>query len=325
MDQLDHNVTLVEELYWEIKEDITYDKKSESFVDYLKREKIKFDYPQSRRHKIFSLIISLILGLIGLSSLMFSIDVISSVLFGTFESPEAFGSVPSTIAAGLEISTGFATFLGISFSIITILYRSFYSKPNWSSYHDQMLAFFQRLEEIGVIESYITFDELNGKKRFQLKKISTDIDIEWIYPLIFDDFPPLMFELLLLSFLLPFFVSTTISLFFAILDMSWFLILFLISLILFILFGFSQSGLSIYRSWTKYSSILSFMIYKQQEIIHSLILNKSDEITIIRHQNNLNRLVSMSSYPIPQLIRISAIIPLFGSLLGYVIAITAIT
>ena len=324
MEQLEQNVTLEEELYWEIKEDLTYDK-SESFADYLQKEKMKFDHPRPMSQKTFSLIISIILGFTGLSSLIFSIDVISSVFFGTFESPEAFSSVPSVVSAGLEISIGFATVLGISSSIITILYRAFFSKPNWSSFHDQMLSLFKRLEHVGLIESFITFDEMNGKKRFQLKKISTDIDIEWIYPFIFDDFPPLLFELLLLSFLLPFFVSTTISLFFAIIDWAWFLVLFLSSLLLLILFGFTQSGLSIYRSWRKYNTILNCLIYKQQEIIHSLILNKSDEITIIRHQNNLNRLISMSSYPIPQLIRISAIIPLFGSLFGYVIAIAAIT
>ena len=325
MDQLEQNMILEEELYWEIKKDIPYNKKSESFVDYLQKEKEKFDHPQSWRQKTIPLIISIILGFVGLSSLIFSIEVISSVFSGTFESPEAIGSVPFEVSVGLEISIGFATVLGISFSVITILYRSFLCKPNWSSYHDQTLSLFKRLENVGSIESFIVFDEMNRKKRFQLKKISTDIDLEWIYPFIFDEFPPLLFELLLLSFLLPFFVATTISLFFAILDMSWLLILFLSSLLLLILIGFQQSGLSIYRSWKKYSSILSSMIYKQQEIIHSLILNKSDEITIIRHQNNLNRLISMSSYPVPQLIRISAIIPLFGSLLGYVIAIAAIT
>ncbi|UCG00950.1 MAG: hypothetical protein JSW11_15200 [Candidatus Heimdallarchaeota archaeon] len=324
MDQLKQNMILEEELYWEIKEDIPHEK-SESFVDYLQKEKEKFDRPQSWRQKIFPLIISIILSLTGLSSLAFSIDVISSVFLGTFESPEAFSNVPFEVSAGLEISIGFATSLGISFSVITILYRSFLCRPNWSSYHDQMLSLFKRLENVGSIENFITFDEVNRKKRFQLKKISTDIDLEWIYPFIFDDFPPLLFEFLLLSFLLPFFVSTIISLFFAILDMSWFLILFLSSLLLLILIGFQQSGLSIFRSWKKYHNILNSVIYKQQEIIHSLILNKSDEITIIRHQNNFNRLISMSSYPIPQLIRVSAIIPLFGSLLGYVIAIAAIT
>ncbi|MFX0123852.1 MAG: hypothetical protein ACFFAE_09460 [Candidatus Hodarchaeota archaeon] len=325
MDQLKQNIILEEDIYWEKKKDIPYDKKSETFVDYLQKEKEKFDHPRSGRQKIFPLIISIILGLTGLSSLIFSIDVISSVLVGTFENPEAFGNVPFEVSAGLEISIGFATFLGISFSIITILYRSFFSKPNWSSYHDQMLSLFERLENVGSIDNFVVFNEMNGKKRFQLKKISTDIDLEWIYPFIFDDFPPLLFELLLLSFLLPFFVSTIISLFFAILDMTWFLILFLSSLLLLILIGFEQSGLSIYRSWKKYSSIHYSMIYKQQEIIHSLILHKSDEMTIIRHQNNLNRLVSMSSFPIPQLIRISAVIPLFGSIFGYLIAIATIT
>ncbi len=324
MDQLKQNMILKEELSWKIKKDITYDK--ESFVDYLRKEKEIFDHPRSGRQKIIALIISIILGFLGLSSLLFSIEVISEVVFfKTFTTPEEFGSVPREVSAGLMISVGFATFLGIIFSIITILYSIFLITPNWSGYHDKMLFLFKRLENIGLIDNFIGFNETNGKGKFQLKKIPIDIDLEWIYPFIFDAFPPLLFELLLLSFLLPFLVTTTISSFFAFLNVEWVTLLFLGSLLVLILIGFEQSGLAIYRSWKKYSRVLGSMIYRQQEIIHSLILNKSDEMTIIRHQNNLTRLVSMSSFPIPQLIRVSAVIPLFGSLLGYVIAITAIT
>ena len=324
MDQLEQSVLLEEEIYWEIKKEITYNKKSENFVDYLHKEKEVFDHPQPRHEKILSLIISIILGFVGLSSLIFSIEAIITAIFERPENPETFLNLPLEVATGLEISTGIATFLGICFSIITILYRAFYSTPNWSTYHDQMLALFKRLENFGLLNNFIFLTEVNGKIKFQLKKISADIDLDWIYPFIFNDFPPLMFELLLLAFLLPFFVSTTIGLYFAILDMIWVFMLFLGALFILILLGFEQSGLSIYRSWKKYSSILGTVKNKQQEIIHSLVLNKSDEMTIIRHQNNLNRLITMSSFPIPQIIRISAIIPLFGSLLGYLIAIAAI-
>lgn len=96
-------------------------------------------------------------------------------------------------------------------------------------------------------------------------------------------------------------------------------------LLLLIFIKYIQSGQAIYRSWKKYNLILSSMISKQQEVIHSLILDKSDELTIIRHQNNLTRLVSMQQFPLPQAISISAIIPLLGSLMGYLIAFAAIT
>ncbi|MFW9902712.1 MAG: hypothetical protein ACFFFH_00150 [Candidatus Thorarchaeota archaeon] len=325
MGQLEQTVSLEEEIYWEIKKEITYNKQSENFVDYLQKEKERFDRARPTYQKILALIISIILGFLGLSSLIFSVEVTITTIFESPESPETFLNLPIEIATGLEISTGLATFLGVIFSIITILYRAFYSTPNWSNYHDQMLALFKRLENFELVNHFIVFTEMNGKTKFQLKKISTDIDLEWIYPFVFDDFPPLMFELLLLAFLLPFFVSTSISLYFAILDMIWVLILFLGALLILILFGFEQSGLSIYRSWKKYNSILRSVISKQKEIIHYLILNKSDEMTIIRHQNNLNRLVTMSSFPIPQIIRVSAVIPLVGSLLGYLIAIAAIS
>ncbi|MFX0208957.1 MAG: hypothetical protein ACFFDT_23435 [Candidatus Hodarchaeota archaeon] len=203
-------------------------------------------------------------------------------------------------------------------------YKSFFSQPNWSSYHELMMSLFKRLENADLLNEYIAYKEVNGRKRFQLTKISIDFDIEWIYPFIFSEFPPLLFEFLLLSFLLPFLVTASISSFFALIQLDLFTVLLNSFLLVLIFFGFSQSGLAIYRSWKKYNLILSSMISNQQEVIHLLILKKSDEMTIIRHQNNLTRLVSTHSYPIPQIVRISAIIPLLGSLAGYLIALAAI-
>jgi len=324
MNQLEKNIILEEELIWKIKKGIPYDKKSENFIDYLQKEKERFDQPRSIYQKILALLISLILGFIGLGSAIFAIGHITDIFLGNYVSPEALQNIPSEISAGLLIAIGIAAFLGIIFSIVAILYKSFFSQSNWSSYHEQMMSLFKRLESVDLLDEYIDYNEVNGRKRFQLSKISIDFELEWIYPFIFDEFPPLLFEFLLLSFLLPFLVTSTISSFFALLQLDLFTILLNSFLVVMIFFGFSQSGLAIYRSWKKYNLILSSMISNQQEVIHLLILKKSDEMTIIRHQNNLTRLVSMHSYPIPQIIRISAIIPLLGSLAGYLIAIAAI-
>ncbi|UCE12784.1 MAG: hypothetical protein JSV04_11390 [Candidatus Heimdallarchaeota archaeon] len=324
MAQSNKNVILDEDLFWEIKKEISHDKGSRSFVTYLEEEKRKFNRPPSRPRKVFALTISLILGLFGISSAAFSLGLIIDVILGTYVNPETFPGVPSELTAGLFIAVGIAAFLGIIFSIVTILLK-FFNQSNWSSYHDQMLSLFTRLESAGQLDNYIVFDDSRRKNGFKLKQISVDFDIEWVFPFIFDEFPPLLFELLLLSFLLPFFVTTTISIFFAILEIEWISILILGFLLLLIFFGFTQSGVAIYKSWRKYNLINSLMISKQQEVIHSLILENSDNLTIIRHQNNLTRLVSMSEFPLPQVMRVSAIIPLLGSLVGYLIAFLLVT
>lgn len=324
MNQLEKKIILEEKLIWKIKKDIPYDKKSENFVDYLHKEKERFDRPRFKHQKILALLISLILGFLGLGSALFAIDQITDIFLGNYVNPEALQNIPSEISAGLLIAVGIAAFLGIVFSIVAILYKSFISQSNWSSYHKQMMSLFKRLENADLLDEYITYKEDNGRKRFHLIKISIDFDIKWIYPFIFGEFPPLLFEFLLLSFLLPFLVTSSISSFFALMQLDLFTVLLNSFLLMMIFFGISQSGLAIYRSWQKYNLILSSMISNQQEVIHLLILRKSDEMTIIRHQNNLTRLVSMHSYPIPQIVRISAIIPLLGSLTGYLIAIATI-
>lgn len=324
MDLRETNVKVTEGLFWEIKQGIEYDEKSETFLDYLLKEKEKFDHPRPRNQKLLAVFTSLLLGFFCLITVLFFIDLVSVVLLGTFVNPEELRILPPEISAGLLISTAVATILGISFTIITIIYKVFLSKSKWSSYHDQMISLFRRLESAGLLEFYITLNKTNGKKRFQLQNISIDFNLEWIFPFIFDDFPPLLFELLLLSFLLPFFVVTSISLFFSLLDFEFFYFLFMIMLLLSIFLGFEQSGIAIYKSWKKYSVLSGSLISKQQEVIHSLVLEEKDELTIIRHQNNLKRLISIQSFPLPQLIRFSAVIPLLGSLVGYLIALTAV-
>jgi hypothetical protein len=325
MDHSEADVLLKEGIFWEIKKDILFDKKSETFVDYLQKEKEKFDQPRSRYQKILALIGSLILGVTGIGSALFAIEVIIDVLAGEFVNPDVFKELPSEISTGLIFATSIGAFLGCILTTVTLLNRAFSTKSNWSNYHDLTLSLFRRLENADLLDNYVVFDKTNGKKRFQLKGMSFDFEINWVFPFIFDDFPPLLFELLLISFLLPFFVTTSISLFIAILsaDVVYFLVMTL--LILLIFFGFGQTGLAISRSWRRYSTILNALILKQQEVIHSLILECRDDMTIIRHQNNLTRLISTHSFPIPQLIRISAIIPLLGSLIGYLVALAAVT
>ena len=325
MDHLKEDVLLEDGFFWKIKKDIPFEEKSDNFVDYLKKEKGRFDRPRSWYQKILALIGSLILGFTGIGAVLFAIEVIIDVFAGEFVNPDVFEGLPSEISAGLIFATSIGTFLGCFLTTVTFLNRAFSTKSNWSNYHDLTLSLFKRLENVDLLDNYVVLDRTNGKKRFQLKRMSFDFEIDWVFPFIFADFPPLLFELLLISFLLPFFVTTTISLFIAILSSDFVYFLFMALLVLLILFGFGETGLAISRSWRKYRTILNALILKQQEVIHSLILEGKDEMTIIRHQNNLTRLISTHSFPIPQLIRISAIIPLLGSIIGYLVALAAVT
>ena len=63
------------------------------------------------------------------------------------------------------------------------------------------------------------------------------------------------------------------------------------------------------------------MIDKQKAIIHGLILDEEDNLFILRNEHNLTRLESMKQFPLPTLIRFSALIPLFGFFLGYLVGI----
>jgi hypothetical protein len=66
------------------------------------------------------------------------------------------------------------------------------------------------------------------------------------------------------------------------------------------------------------------MINQQQELIHSLILEQADNLVILRNQNNLATLKTMSIFPVPGLIQFSAIVPLLGSFIGYLIGLTIV-
>ncbi|MFX0015510.1 MAG: hypothetical protein ACFE98_13040, partial [Candidatus Hermodarchaeota archaeon] len=120
MDLRETNVKVTEGIFWEIKQGIEYDEKSETFLDYLLKEKEKFDHPRPRNQKLLAVFTSLLLGLFCLSTVLFFIDLVSVVLLGTFVNPEELSILPPEISAGLLISTAVATILGISFTIITI-------------------------------------------------------------------------------------------------------------------------------------------------------------------------------------------------------------
>ena len=91
-----------------------------------------------------------------------------------------------------------------------------------------------------------------------------------------------------------------------------------------IIYGFYTSIRGISRSWSKYTWIRNLMIDRQQEIIHKLILQQADNLEILMNEQNLTRLEKMHPFPLPAIIRLSAILPLLGSFFGYLIGLILI-
>jgi hypothetical protein len=204
-----------------------------------------------------------------------------------------------------------------------LTFKYFFTKINWSRFHDQTLLLSERLINTGLLNEYIQFStNEDGNNEFKLKKISVDFQIEWIFPFIFQDFPPLLTEIMLLSFIFPFAIATLASLIIALSTFD-----FLVSGIMLILFsliilGVISNSTTIYKSWSNYSQIRNAMIDKQQSLLHYLTLQGESDLTILRNENNLARLEKMHPFPLPSIFRITTFIPLVGSLLGYVVGIS---
>jgi hypothetical protein len=91
-----------------------------------------------------------------------------------------------------------------------------------------------------------------------------------------------------------------------------------------VIFGFISSIYSMVHSWRKYDWIRNLMIDRQQEIIHTLILQQEDNLEILMNKQNLTRLEQMHSFPLPAFVRISATFPVLGSFIGYLIGLLII-
>jgi hypothetical protein len=311
-------IVLDQALYWAVKDGISYNNENENFVNYLKKEKEIFDCSRPIKQILVVSIFILMLIFTLLNALIAAGQIILNFLQGSYV--EASGFQPEVFTI-ITIATAIAACLGITLSIVSLGFRYFFTKDKWSRFHDQTLALFERLQKKGLLDNYIVFEEYEGKKRFKLSKISVDFQFRWLFPFIFDSFPPLLNELLLLSFLLPFLISTILTLIF---NSELSILIFFSLILLIILVGIYGSVTAILKSWRSYHWIRISMINQQQELIHSLILKQADNLVILRNQNNLAALKMLSIFPVPGLIQFSAIIPLLGSFMGYLIGLTIV-
>jgi hypothetical protein len=313
-------IELETEFFWEKKADIFYDSTKESFYDYLIKEKEKYDQfrPLNKLAPIIGglilLLFSAFLSIIGLID-----SVITFFIEGTHIGPSQF---QSDFFSLLLLTSMIASILGQILVIFMLIFKSFFTKSNWSKFHDQTLLLTERLAINGFLDEYIQFTkDGEGKNKFKLSKISVDFQIEWVFPFIFTDFPPLLFEITILSFLFPFSIATLVSFFVAFFTSDWITSGAMIIVFALIIAGTISTSTAIYRSWSNYSQIRTKMIDYQYAIIHNLTLQGANDLTIIRNENNLTRLQKMHPFPLPSIFRITTFIPLIGSLLGYVVGL----
>ena len=321
MEKNNRFIELENSFIWKTKSEISYNSEKETFHDYLKQEKGFFDRnrPLNKLAPVIGVIVLLLLSSLYSTSMLIDF-MISFFIDGFFIGPPQF---QSEIFSLLVITSIFSSILGQLLVIFMLIFKYFFTKSNWSRFHNQTLLLTERLVNAGLLKEYIQFTESeNGEKGFKLKNLSVDFQIEWIFPFIFQDFPPLLFEIMLLSFLFPFSIATLVSLIVALSTFDWFVGGAMFLLFILIIVGVISNSTTIYKSWSNYSQIRNAMIDRQHGIIHNLILQGENDLSIIRNENNLARLKKMHPFPLPSIFRVTTFIPLVGSLLGYIVGIS---
>ncbi len=318
LDDVNRDIYLKKDITWEIKKEINYDPKSETFLDYIKREKNARDKFRSIKELVPIIIILVGLFFVLLYSTLMLTDFILTFFFeGQFVGPP---DLQSDFFSLLVITSIFSSVLGQILVISTLSFKYFFTRDNWSKFHDQTIFFAERLAEVNLLDEYIQYDvDKDGQEKFTLKKLSVDFQVQWIFPFIFKAFPPLLIEIMVIAFILPFSLATLFSMMIALIEANWFIAIGMFAIMILIFIGIYSNTLTIFRSWSKYSWIRNLMISRQQRILHSLVLTGGDDLAILRNESNLTRLESMHPFPLPSLFRITAFIPLIGSLLGYLV------
>ncbi len=321
MKTVNRDILLEKEIIWRVKKGLEFNPESETFLNYLIKEKALYD-----RYRPLNKLIPIVGVIIGLTFLflytsMMLVDfMIIFFLEGQYLGPP---DLQSDFFSLLVLTSVLASVLGQILVIFTLSFKYFFTKDNWSKFHDQTISLVERLSEMNLLQEYIQLEtDESGEKHFKLRKLSVDLQVQWIFPFIFNAFPPLLIEIMFLSLLLPFSMATLFSLLIAIVEGNWIIALGMTLVMALIIVGLYSNTLTILRSWSKYTRIRNLMITRQQGILHHLILTGEGDLTILRNENNLSRLERMHSFPLPSLFRITAFIPLIGSLLGYLVGFT---
>ncbi len=319
--QKNREISLEKDVTWKLRSEIEFNPQSETFLEYIKREKLMYDRfrPLNKLIPILGLLLGLCSTFIYSSTMLFNF-IVSFFLEGQYLGPP---DLQSDFFSLLVLTSVLASVLGQILVIFTLCFKYFFTKENWSNFHDQTILLVERLSEMGLLQDYVQFvDDRNGQPVFKLQKLSVDFQVQWIFPFIFRAFPPLLIEIMFIALLLPFSIATLFSLLVALVEGNIIITLGMAGVLGLIIIGTYSNMVTIIHSWSNYSWIRNLMISQQQGILHQLTLSDDNDLAILRNENNLKRLERMHPFPLPSIFRFTAFIPLIGSLLGYLVGFT---
>ncbi len=184
MSEANRYIKLEEDFIWKIKTEILYNSVKETFYDYLIKEKVSYDRnrPLNKLAPAIGAIALLLITSLYSTSMLMDF-MISFFIDGNFLGPSQFQSEFFSL---LVITSIFASILGQLLVIFMLIFKFFFTKDNWSRFHDQTLLLAERLVNTGLLDEYIIFTESKDVKNgFKLKKISVDFQIEWVFPFFF--------------------------------------------------------------------------------------------------------------------------------------------
>ncbi|MHA2094453.1 MAG: hypothetical protein ACW98F_07490, partial [Candidatus Hodarchaeales archaeon] len=175
------DIQLEKDVVWSVKKGLEFNPESETFLDYIMKEKKIFD--RHRPLKKLAPIIGVLIGLAILflySSMMLIDFMILFFLEGEFIGP---ADLQSNFFSLLVLTSVLASVLGQILVIFSLSFKYFFTKESWSKFHDQTISLVERLLEMNRLEEYIQFihDE-NGQTGFKLKTVSVDFQVQWIFP-----------------------------------------------------------------------------------------------------------------------------------------------
>ena len=322
------NVDTVEiselELYVSLNPKIPYNKKKDSLVSYL-RDLREYDAKSNPSDMVKLSLNILAVIIFGVFSVLFFAEAVSQIM-KVFQNSFLISERDYLLALGIPrlfvapvsifayLLAGSIMLLADIFVILSFLLGAY---KNWTNYHRQLLTLAESLQDQGILEDYFIFRET----KFKLVKASVEWEMEWLYPFLFQNYPPYFQEVgeislyvfTMISFLLPVFVSiSTFNVPFLI------LIILIASLILALSYLRTKKIIQLY---SQFKDLQNQLVQRQEEKLVNLICDEAtDPLLIHVNRENLNRLINEKSIPTTfPLLPLSLILPIFSAIIGYVI------
>ncbi|MHA2176336.1 MAG: hypothetical protein ACXABI_16050 [Candidatus Hodarchaeales archaeon] len=324
-----NNVDLSERnLFLEIDPKIAFNKEHSSFVSYLKDLREFDERKESSLSNIGKLLLNFIVILtFGIFSLVFfgeALSLIMTVFQNTFNVLDHIYllnlGIPRIFVAPVSI---FSFLLAGSIMLIAdlffILRISLGAHKKWTKYHRQTLILAEKLQEMAILEDFFVYQDEN--KAFQLKQMSINWEMDWVYPFLFKIFPPYfhaigeisIYSFSLISFILPIFISITT------LNIPFLILLLFLASFMFVL-GSARTQ-KVIKLYLRFKNLQKQLVMQQEEKLVELVCDEqNDESLVHNNRENLNRLINERSIPTSfSLLPLSVILSILSAIIGYVI------